>query len=243
MRRKLVVLVAVVALAGALQAKVSGPSDAALTAQVEKRLRDVNFDSIAVTVNDRVATLTGTVDRLAKAERAYDVARKTDGVSRVENKIAVTSNRSDQEIARDLTHEIRMFPFYDIFDLVEGDVKDGVVTLRGAVRLPQRFNDYANLAKQVSGVKAVRNDLEVLPNSPFDDQIRVRVARAIYGSAGLGARYGNQALPPIHIIVKNGNVRLEGVVLNPLDKQLVERAARFAGTYFKLEDNLRVENA
>ena len=187
-----------------------------------------------------MATLSGTVDRLSKAERAYQIARKTGGVSGVRNNIAVSSMREDQDIARDITHEIRVFPFYDIFDLVTGDVKDGVVTLRGAVRLPQRFNDYANLAKQVSGVKAVDNQLEVLPTSAYDDQIRVRVARAIYGSSALGTRYGFQALPPIHIIVKNGNVRLDGVVLNQLDRQLAERAARFAATYFNLENNLQI---
>ncbi len=152
----------------------------------------------------------------------------------------VMEPRSDAQIAQELTHQIRVFPFYDIFDLVTGEVRDGVVTLRGAVREPWRARDYERLARQVAGVKTVVNELEVLPSSFFDDQIRLRVARAIYGSSALGARYGNQALPPIHIIVKNGNVRLEGVVANQLDKQLAERAARFAATYFALENNLQV---
>lgn len=243
MKRKIELLIATTLL-GAMGAygAVTKASDSTLTAQVTKRLRDANFDSVTVNVNDRIATLAGAVDRAAKAERAYQIAKKTDGVGAVENKIAVESARTDQDIARDVTHEIRMFPFYDIFDLVNGEVHDGVVTLRGAVRLPQRFNDYANLAKQVSGVKAVKNELEVLPTSTFDDQIRLRMARAIYGSSGLGTRYGFQALPPIHIIVKNGDVRLEGAVLNSLDKQLAERAARFAATYFKLENNLQIVN-
>ena len=242
MRGKLILTVTI--LIGALGAQGAvRSSDATLQAQVSKRLRDANFDSVEVLVNDRMATLSGTVDRLSKAERAYQIARKTDGVSVVENHIQVRSARTEEEIARDLTHEIRMFPFYDIFDLVNGEVRDGVVTLRGAVRLPQRFHDYANLAKLVSGVKAVNNQLEVLPTSSFDDQIRLRVARAIYGSSALGTRYGNQALPPIHIIVKNGNVRLEGVVLNQLDKRLAEQAARFAATYFGLENNLRISKS
>ncbi|HYM12973.1 MAG TPA: BON domain-containing protein [Bryobacterales bacterium] len=233
------------ALAGAplAQAAKSPADDATLTVAVTKRLRDANFDSVGVAVNNHLVMLTGAVDRLAKAERAAQIAKKTHGVTAVENDIRVLASRSDEQIAADLTHQIRMFPFYDIFDYVTGDVKDGVVTLRGAVHLPQRYNDYANLAKQVSGVAAVKNQLEVLPNSFFDDQIRVRVARAIYGSPDLRSRYGFQALPPIHIIVKNGDVRLEGVVANQLDKQLVERAARFAGTYFRLEDNLQVEQA
>ena len=242
MRPQMMFAMAILAAALTAQAAVPRLSDSDLQAQVTKRLRDANFDSVAVTINDRVATLSGAVDRLSKAERAFQIARKTEGLSTVQNQIEVRSNRADQEIARDVTHEIRMFPYYDIFDLVNGDVKDGVVTLRGAVRLPQRFQDYANLAKQVSGVRSVENQLEVLPTSSFDDQLRIRVARAIYGSA-LGPRYGNQALPPIHIIVKNGNVRLEGVVASEMDKTLAALAARFAATYFNLENNLVVVKA
>ncbi len=224
---------------GGLQAAATRP-DATLETQLTKRLRDANFDSISAEVTGQTAVLTGTVDRLSKAERAYRIARKTDGVRTVNNRIEVRSSREDADIARDLTHEIRVFPFYDIFDLVTGEVRDGVVTLRGAVRLPQRFNDYANLAKNVGGVKSVVNELEVLPASSYDDQIRWRVARAVYGSSALGPRYAVQALPPVHVIVKNGNVRLEGVVRTQLDKQLAERAARFAATYFGLENNLKV---
>ena len=230
------ILLGTLILTGALTAATR---DADLQAQVTERLRDANFDSITVVVGDQVATLAGTVDRLAKAERAARLARKVDGLAGVTNLITVASPRTDAEVARDLTHQIRVFPFYDLFDLVAGEVKEGVVTLRGSVRLPQRFHDYEGLAKQVAGVQAVRNELEVLPTSSFDDHIRLRVARAIYGSSALGPRYGLQPLPPIHIIVKNGNVRLEGVVLNELDKALAGQAARFAATYFNLENNLR----
>jgi hyperosmotically inducible protein len=222
------------------QGAVARLSDTDLAAQVTKRLRDANFDSVGVTVNGGTATLTGAVDRLSKAERAYQIAKKTNGLSAVDNKIAVRSEHSDTDIARDVTHAIRMYPYYDIFDLVNGDVKDGVVTLRGAVHLPVHASAYVNLAKEVSGVKVVKNELEVLPLSNFDDQIRLRVARAIYGSGQLGPRYGIQALPPIHIIVKNGNVRLEGVVGTQIDKQIAEQKARFAATYFGFENNLLV---
>jgi len=215
-------------------------ADMALQSRVTKRLHDANFDSVTVTVSDRIATLTGVVDRLSKSERAQRLARKTEGLSGLRNEIQVRSTTSDEEIAREVARQIRLFPFYDIFDLVDGEVKDGAVTLRGSVRLPQRYHDYANLVKQVSGARSVTNLLEVLPTSSFDDELRIRVARAVYGSAGLGPRYGNQAHPPIHIIVKNGTVRLEGVVLTSLDKQLAGKAARFAATYFALENNLQI---
>ena len=224
------------------QAALATTPNSALQAQVTKRLRDANFDSVTATVEGQVATLTGVVDRVAKAEKAYQVARKTEGIREVTDRIEIRGGREDAAIARDLTHEIRVYAFYSIFDLVAGEVRDGVVTLQGAVRQPVQKSDYERLAKQIAGVTRVNNELEVLPLSNYDDQIRLRVARAIYGSSQ-GFRYGNQALPPIHIIVKNGNVRLEGVVLNTLDKQVVGNAARFAATYFTLENNLKVEKS
>jgi hyperosmotically inducible protein len=217
--------------------------DPALAAQVEKRLRDANFDSVGVTVNAGIADLTGTVDRLSKVERAVEIARKTKGLAGVRNDITVASEQTDEQIAQAITHEIRMYPFYDIFDWVQGEVNSGVVTLSGQVRLPQRKNDYANLASQVRGVKMVKNELEVLPLSSFDDQIRLRLARAIYGTAAIGTRYGFQAQPAIHIIVKDGNVTLKGLVANQLDKQLIESRARTAGLYFSLDDQLRLATA
>jgi len=89
-------------------------------------------------------------------------------------------------------------------------------------------------------VAAFQNDLEVLPTSGFDDRLRLQVARAIYGDPFF-LHYGDQALPPIHIIVKNGNVTLEGVVANNMDKTKAKMAALNAGLSFSVVDNLRVE--
>jgi len=238
-----VLLMGLLGCAPALLANAGVIPDPALAAQVEKRLRDANFDSVGVTVNAGIADLTGTVDRLSKVERAVEIARKTKGLAGVKNDITVASEQTDEQIAQAITHEIRMYPFYDIFDWVQGEVKNGVVTLSGQVRLPQRKNDYGNLASRVRGVKMVQNELEVLPLSGFDDQIRLRLARAIYGTAAIGTRYGFQAQPPIHIIVKDGNVTLRGVVANQFDKQLVESRARTVGLYFSLDDQLKLAAA
>ena len=222
----------------------SGPaSDPALAAQVERRLRDANFDSVGVTVGAGIADLTGVVDRLSKAEKAMDIAKKTKGVTGVRNDMQIVSEQSDQQIAEAVTHQIRLYPFYSIFDWVQGNVENGVVTLTGAVREPWYAKDYANLASQVRGVKAVQNELEVLPLSPFDNRIRMQVARAIYGNPNIGTRYGFQALPSVHIIVKNGDVRLEGAVANQMDKTIIEMAARRVGLSFSVEDNLKIVNS
>ena len=94
----------------------------------------------------------------------------------------------------------------------------------------------------VPGVREVENDVEVLPLSPFDDEVRMRIARAIFRDPSL-FRYMMQANPSIHIVVKNGNVVLTGVVANELDRMLAEREARFAATYLGLSNKLVVETA
>jgi hyperosmotically inducible protein len=90
-------------------------------------------------------------------------------------------------------------------------------------------------------VAELENNLEVLPVSEYDESLRIAIARAIYGDP-LFINYGHQALPSIHIIVKNGNVTLEGVVLNKLDRAKAETDARLAATFFNFTDNLQIES-
>ena len=95
------------------------------------------------------------------------------------------------------------------------------------------------------GVKYIilNNQIEVLPLSPNDDRIRRSMVRAIYGDANIGPRYGYQALPSIHILVKNGNVTLIGLVANEFDKNLINVRANGVPNVFKVTNNLQVENS
>ena len=94
--------------------------------------------------------------------------------------------------------------------------------------------------KNIEGVTNVVNNIEVLPLSGNDDRIRRDVYRAIYGHTAL-QRYGLQAVPPIHIIVKNGNVTLEGVAANESDKNIANIQANGVSGVFSVTNNLRVE--
>src|SRR5437773_351737 len=127
--------------------------------------------------------------------------------------------RTDADLAAKAVHEIRMYSRYTIWDNVNISVHDGSVELQGQVSQPFKKQDLQRLMQSVPGVTSVTNRLEVLPLSPFDDRLRIRVARAIYGDSTL-SRYAIQAIPPIHIIVKNGQVSLEGVVNNELEKNV-----------------------
>lgn len=153
----------------------------------------------------------------------------------------VAGPAAENRIAREVRHELIMLPYFDVFDDLGFTVNGDTVTLVGQVTRPILKDEAERAAKKVEGVEKVVNNIEVLPISPFDDQIRLRLYRAIYGDPDLSIRYGHRALPPIHIIVKNGHVRLEGVVGNEMDRQIVGmRAAAVPGT-FEVVNSLKVE--
>jgi hyperosmotically inducible protein len=154
---------------------------------------------------------------------------------------AFTRGQSNESrIAQEVRHQLVMLPYYSIYDDLAFRVDGGMVTLLGAVTRPTLKSDAENVTKRVEGVTQVNNQIEVLPLSPMDWQIRHAEARAIYGDPSIGDRYGDQALPPIHIIVKNGNVTLEGVVGNQFDKNLINVRANGVANVFKVQNNLMV---
>ncbi len=150
--------------------------------------------------------------------------------------------QNDEQIAQKVVHEIRMYPRYTIFDNINVAVRDGEVDLTGQVSLPFKKADMGRLAQHVAGVRSVTNEIEVLPTSLFDDRLRLQIARSIYRDPAL-SRYAIEAMPPIHIIVDNGHVTLEGVVNNDLEKTVAGLRASQAGLSFgQVVNNLRVEN-
>jgi hyperosmotically inducible protein len=156
---------------------------------------------------------------------------------------AAVGSYSDADIAAKAVHEIRMYPQYTIWDNVALRVNGGELQLMGQVSQPFKKQDLQRIVQRIPGVASVTNQLEVLPLSPNDDRLRLRVARAIYGDTTL-SRYAIQAQPPIHIIVKNGQVSLEGVVNNEMEKNLAYMRASSAGLSFgPVQNNLRVENS
>lgn len=145
----------------------------------------------------------------------------------------------EQRIARQVRHELVMLPYYGVFDNLAYRVDGDTVTLTGSVTRPTLKSDAENVVKDIEGVERVVNQIEVLPLSPNDDRIRIATYRAIYGQTGLD-RYALQAVPPIHIIVNNGNVTLEGVVANETDKNLAEIQAKGVSGVFSVTNNLQV---
>lgn len=151
-------------------------------------------------------------------------------------------NRNDSALAERVRKELVTLPFFGVFDHLTFRVEGGKVTLMGQVTRPTLQSSAGNVVKRLEGVTGVVNDIEVLPLSPFDDGIRLRVARAIYGSTSL-SRYGLGTQPSIRIIVKNGEVTLEGVVLNKGDRDIANIRANGIFGVFKVNNNLRAERS
>jgi hyperosmotically inducible protein len=153
---------------------------------------------------------------------------------------AQQGTRSQERLERQVRHELVMLPYYGLFDNLAFKVEGYKVTLLGEVTRPTLKNEAEAAVKTIEGVEGVDNQIEVLPLSPNDDRIRLAVYRAVYRQASL-SRYALQAVPPIHIIVKNGNVRLEGVVMTEADKNLAGLQAKGVSGAFSFSNNLRVE--
>jgi hyperosmotically inducible periplasmic protein len=152
------------------------------------------------------------------------------------------SQKSIDRIYKEVRHELVMLPFYGVFDNLSYKVDpDGTVTLFGQVSRPTLKSDAENVVKRIEGVERVVNNIEVLPTSMMDDEIRRAAYRAIYGNEVL-SQYQMRAVPPIHIIVKNGHITLEGVVAREMDKQIAGVQANSVHGAFSVTNNLVVED-
>jgi hyperosmotically inducible protein len=149
--------------------------------------------------------------------------------------------KSFDRIVKEVRHELVMLPYYGVFDNLAYKVDpDGTVTLIGQVARPTLKSDAGNVVKRIEGVTRVVNNIEVLPDSPMDDRIRLATYRAIYGDPALSL-YQVRAVPPIHIIVKNGHITLVGSVAREMDKTVAGMRANSVPGAFSVDNNLVVE--
>jgi|HubBroStandDraft_6_1064221.scaffolds.fasta_scaffold274759_2 hyperosmotically inducible protein len=145
-------------------------------------------------------------------------------------------------LAEQVRHKLAMIPWYSVFDNLEYRVDGNTVTLRGQVTRPVIKGDAESSVKKIGTVEEVVNQIEVLPPSAFDNQVRRKEYRSIY-SFGPLQRYALGVNPGIHIIVKGGNVTLEGVVRSEADKDAADIRARTVPGVFGVTNNLRVEES
>jgi hyperosmotically inducible periplasmic protein len=154
---------------------------------------------------------------------------------------AVDVRKPANSLEKRIRHELVMLPYYGIFDNLDYRIDpNGHLTLVGQVVQPTLKSDAENVVRRVEGVTSVSNQIEVLPPSPFDDQTRRAVARAIFSYGSL-SRYSWGPIPPLHIIVNGGHVTLEGKVANEMDKNVANIRANGVSGVFSVTNNLVVD--
>jgi hyperosmotically inducible protein len=228
-------------LAGAQVVKAQG-----VDADVHKTLDNKKFQNVQVAIHGPEVVLTGTVDNYAAKEEADNRVHHVKGVKGVENEIQVAGPRVEDtelrnKLAKGLAYD-RVGYGTTAFNAITLGVHDGVVTLGGTVYGPTDKDSALSLVANTPGVKDVVDNLEVAPLSPMDDQLRIRLANAIYGSPEL-QKYALNPAKPIRITVVNGNVTLTGVVDSKMDHDIAGIKANGVPGTFKVVNNLEVESS
>ena len=159
-------------------------------------------------------------------------------IGTVQSVLAQTNPR----LVREVRHELVTLPYYGVFDWLTYEVQnDGTVVLHGEVVRPSTKSDAEHRVKDVDGVRTVVNQIDVLPNSPSDDRLRLALYRSIYGFNSPLFRYATQSVPSIHIIVNRGRVTLKGVAANKGDANLAYIRARGVPGSFAVRNELTIE--
>jgi hyperosmotically inducible protein len=151
--------------------------------------------------------------------------------------------QANANIVREVRHELRMLPYYGVFDWLQYEVQpDNTVVLRGQVVRPTTKSDAESRVKRIDGVSRVINEIDVLPLSPNDDRLRLALYRAIYGQNSPLFHYATQSDPSIHIIVAHGRATLKGVTANKGDARLAYLRARGVPGLFDVKSELQIES-
>jgi osmotically-inducible protein OsmY len=136
----------------------------------------------------------------------------------------------DRAVFDKIVEQVNRYTQYTIFDSISASVENGRVVLSGWVTMPYKRDDLEQRVRRVDAVESVENGIGVLPVSIFDDQLRFRIARAIYGNSSFW-QYASLVNPPIHIVVNRGRVSLEGVVNSNVERMLARSLATGFGAF------------
>jgi hyperosmotically inducible protein len=143
---------------------------------------------------------------------------------------ASAQERKDLQVFRDISNSVNRYTQFTIFDNIEASVTNGNVVLSGWVTMPYKKNDIERRVRKIEGVETIENAIQVLPVSQFDDELRYRIARAIYSNSSFW-NYAAMANPPIHIVVVHGRVTLTGVVQSNVERMLARSLATGFGSF------------
>jgi hyperosmotically inducible protein len=218
--------------------------DNSVNRQVESQLNKSRFKNVKISVENGIATLTGTVDLYEYKADADKRVHKVKGISGVRNQIEVAGPTvSDQELQNKLAEKLSYdrVGYGNAFNAIGVKVENGAVTVGGHARTDVDKDSALALVSTYPGVKDVLDEIEVDPVSMMDDQTRLQVARAIYGYPSLN-KYSMDPAKPIRISVQNGNVELYGTVDTEADKDAANIRANGIPGVFSVKNYLQVAN-
>ena len=221
-----------------------GRYDQQIQQDVEKKLSsDSKLQNVHAVTEDGIVTLAGSVklymDKLDAEKRVRSIKHVAGVRNLIEPETTVPDDVLLQKLAQKLSYD--RIGYGIMFNNLKLGVQNGVVTIAGDVRdYPARDSALAIVATE-PGVKDVIDQINVLPTSPFDDELRLKVARSIYTHPAL-QKYAIDPQAPIRIVVNNGHVELDGVVDSAMDKQIAGTQASSVPGVFSVQNNLIIAN-
>jgi osmotically-inducible protein OsmY len=225
-------------------ATASMDDENSVTSAVTAKLNKKQFQNVKVTVENGIATLSGTVDLYEYKADAARRVQKVKGVAAVRNQIEVGGPPiPDDQLKAKLLEKLQYdrVGYGNAFNAISVDVQNGAVTLAGHARTDVDKDSAIALVSLYPGVKEVNEDIQVDPVSIMDDRLRLEVARTVYGYPSLN-KYAIDPAKPIRISVQNGNVELYGVVDTQADKDVAYLRANGVPGVFSVKNYLQVAN-
>ena len=211
-----------------------------LQQRVEREVHDErSLRRLEVTVNGSEATLSGPVNTFWDKHRAIQRALSVNGISAVASEIIVPEEEDEQRLAEEVGRAVQRYPHYQMWDLIEGRVNEGTVTLFGKVT-PERDKAselFERIAK-IRGVQDVQVNFDVLPSTRSDDRLRYSIARQLFSNAHF-ERFSTMSNPPFHIIIDNGHVTLVGYVPSQIEKLEMQRIVGQTQGVLRVENQLQ----
>jgi len=184
---------------------------------------DSDLRTIEVSVNGTEVTLGGRVPTFWVKAQAIKKALAVAGVESVVSELDIPAREDDRELAQEVGRAVSRYPYYTLWDYVDGAVNQGVVTLIGSVT-PDRdkAGELFERVAKIRGVQDVRSSVETQPASSFDADIRSAIGSKLFNSLDF-KEYSTRSNPPFHIIVDHSVVRLVGEVRSAVERRRVEQ--------------------
>jgi osmotically-inducible protein OsmY len=220
------------------------PATAQTSTRIEREVREElrgerDLRRLDVTVRGTEVSLTGKLETFWSKSEAIRRTLEVDGVETVISEIEIPPAESDQQLAEEIVKAMQRYPYYTVFDYLDGRINGGVVTLMGKVT-PERdkAGELFERVAKIPGVQDVQNRIETLTPSSGDDNLRRVIARAIFRSAHF-QRFSTQPNPPFHIIVDKSVVTLIGYVQGEIERREMEQIVRHTQGVLRVVNELQ----